>query len=312
MNVSIGHSAAAIAERLQIRKVRNRHAEWRGACPACGYSDGLVLSERDRKALWWCASCQDGKAVGAAIRRAMGDADWTAPASIVAPERTSPAVRIARAMVTWGEGVPIEGTLAERYLGRRGVLHWWNQFPREAYPGWAPALRFHPACIHPGGRGVRLPALLALVTALPSGDAVGIHRTYLSADGSRKADAIPAKASLGPVKGGVVMLQPPVGDAPLIVAEGIETALAAGHLMHAPAWAAISAGNLSALAPPQDVDNLVIAADPDRPGQRAAWSVARRWRTEGKAVRVATPDYADQDFADVLRERLARAAVAHG
>ena len=50
-----------------------------------------------------------------------------------------------------------------------------------------------------------------------------LHRTYLMQDGSGKAQVEPPKAMLGNVSGGAVRLAKASG--PLVVAEGIETAL---------------------------------------------------------------------------------------
>lgn len=293
-----------IAERLNLHKAHFGRSEWRGACPACGYADGLILSEKDGRPLWWCASCQDGRAIGSAIRSTFGDDGWTPPPLVPATSVRSAAQRTGRAMRVWDQTQPLEGSLAEHYLEARGILHWWRQFPRHAYPGWQEVLRFHPCCVHPAGSGLKLPALIALVRNVSTGKPVAIHRTFLSMGGRRKADIEPAKASLGPVQGGAVLLQPPVGDAPLVIAEGIETALAAGHLMHAPAWAAVSAGNLGQLHIPKDIGPVVIAADPDRPGQTAARAAWGRWTAQGRSVRIATPNYTDQDFNDLLMESL--------
>jgi phage/plasmid primase-like uncharacterized protein len=166
-------------------------------------------------------------------------------------------------------------------------------------------LRFHPAVSHPAAEN-RLPALVALVRRAEDGEPVAVHRTYLAADGSGKAVVEPQKATLGPVAGGVVMLHRPAVGAPLVLAEGIETALAASALMNAAAWAAVAAGNLANLTLPAlpAAADVLIAADADAPGQEAAWAASRRWRAESRRVRVATPDQAGRDFADILTARL--------
>jgi phage/plasmid primase-like uncharacterized protein len=189
--------------------------------------------------------------------------------------------------------MPLPGTLAEAYLAARGL------------PGLtSPALRHHPACPHPSG--TKLPAMVALVVSAITGAAQAIHRTYLRRDGTGKAAVEPQKATLGPVAGGVVMLDAPRAGAPLVIGEGIETAASAGRLIGAPAWSAVSAGNLAGLDLPPGIARVIIAADPDGPGQRAAWQAAGRWRAEGRQVRVATPDDPDDDFNDLLRRRVAR------
>jgi hypothetical protein len=74
-------------------------------------------------------------------------------------------------------------------------------------------------------------------------------------------------------------------------------------LVGLPAWAAISAGNLAkGLVLPPEVHTVIVAADPDPEGERAAVSAALRWRVEGRTVRIARPT-GTGDFNDVLRER---------
>jgi phage/plasmid primase-like uncharacterized protein len=290
-------TAAALAERLNLRRVSG---VWRGACPACGYPDAFSLRERDGRPLWWCASCQDKAGLAAAVRDAAGG-EWTAPAYTPAPRDSSasPARRTAFARSLWDAGLPIVGTLAERYLAARGVLEAWTARPM---PRQGEQLRFHPRAAHPNAEG-RFPALLALVRRATDGELVAVHRTYLAPDGSGKAALEPQKATLGPVAGGVVALHQGTASGPVVLAEGIETALAASVLLGAPAWAAVSAGNLENLILPP-LHQVLIAADADGPGQSAAWAAAQRWRAEGRQVRVATPDQSGRDFADVLSARL--------
>ena len=129
---------------------------------------------------------------------------------------------------------------------------------------------------------------------------MAVHRTFLTRDG-RKATVEPAKASLGPVWGGVIRLAELADDAALVIGEGIESSASAGRLMGVPAWVAISAGNLAAgvLLPPE-VRRVVIAADPDAAGRNAARDAWTRWTAEGREVRIALPDGAG-DFNDLIR-----------
>jgi phage/plasmid primase-like uncharacterized protein len=141
--------------------------------------------------------------------------------------------------------------------------------------------------------------MIALVQDV-AGDPIGVHRTYLRRDGSGKADIEPPKASLGPVWGGAIRLDHATPE--LVIGEGIETSASAGRLLRLPAWAALSAGNLAnGLVLPVDVRAVVIAADPDEPGERAARAAALRWQREGRGVRIARPNIAGRDFNDIIR-----------
>ena len=272
-----------LALRLGLSPVRGRR-EWRGGCPCCGYPSGLVLSHREGRALLWCASCQDKEAMTALLRQAGGGGSFVHRAAPPRPEVAQG--RVTRARAIWETAGSVAGTPGALYLERRGL-------PSLAA---SPMLRFHPEAWHPSG--LRLPALVALVQA-HDGRAVGVHRTYLQADGC-KAKADPPKASLGDIRGGAIRLDA-LGPE-IVVGEGIESAASAGVLLGLPAWAAISAGNLAALVLPAEVRAVVIAADHDEPGQQAAEQAAARWRAEGRLVRIALPNQPGTDFNDIRLE----------
>jgi phage/plasmid primase-like uncharacterized protein len=138
-----------------------------------------------------------------------------------------------------------------------------------------------------------------------AGAPVSVHRTFV-ADG-RKASIEPAKASLGPAWGGAIRLAEITNGETLVVAEGLETAASAGRLLGGPAWAAVAAGNLAqGLRLPPHVNNIIIAADADPAGQRAAQAAAARWRDEGRRVKIAKPDAPGRDFNDLLLARSTR------
>jgi phage/plasmid primase-like uncharacterized protein len=249
-----------------------------------------VRAGRDGRALLFCASCQDRDALADAVARATGQERQPESRDDQDMKATRQRKQDA-ALRLWRGSQPATGTPADVYLTARGL------------PGLAasPALRFRADCPHP--EGGKLPALMALVCDL-AGRPIAVHRTFITRDG-RKAAVEPAKASLGPVWGGAIRLAELAADAPLVIGEGIETSASAGRLMGFPAWAAISAGNLAAgvLLPPE-ARRLAIAVDPDPAGRIAARDAWQRWRAEGRAVQIATPDGAG-DFNDLLRTRQA-------
>lgn len=286
--------ASDLAMRWNLR-ARPGKREWRGTCPACDYAGGLVLTERDGKALFWCASCDNRDALTAAMR---GGTKYDAapvvpanPANLLNSGADS-ARKTARAAVLWRGAALCHGTPAATYLASRGLADLTT----------SPALRYRRDTPHP--EGGTLPAMLATVVDV-AGQPVALHRTYLRRDGTGKAEIEPNKASLGPVAGGAIRLHPVAPE--LVIGEGLETAASAGLLLALPAWAAISAGNLArTLALPAEVRAVVIAADADGPGRRAAEDAAARWQAEGRRIRIALPDRNGSDFNDVLR------AVRHG
>jgi len=66
-----------------------------------------------------------------------------------------------------------------------------------------------------------------------------------------------------------------------------------------PAWAALSTSGVQALELPDEVRDVVVLADGDDPGESAALTAARRWRREGRRVRIARPPRG-LDFNDLL------------
>jgi len=127
---------------------------------------------------------------------------------------------------------------------------------------------------------------------------VGVHRTFLLADGSDKPSFEPNKMSLGNIRGAAVRLAMPASK--VAVSEGIETGLSIMQATGISTWAALSAGGLQALLLPPEVREVLIAADPDLVGLKAAQIAARRWHQEGRIVRLVKPPEG-YDFNDLGR-----------
>ena len=88
----------------------------------------------------------------------------------------------------------------------------------------------------------------------------------------------------------------------LMVGEGIETCLTAMQATGHAAWAALSTSGLRALDLPTDGRDVIVLADSDDPGEAAAQDCARRWKREGRRVRIARPPHG-MDFNDLLLGR---------
>ncbi len=277
--------ATEIASRLGLHRAGRG---WRGSCPCCGYRDALALDVKDGRPLLWCASCADRTALAVALRAAAGGSLPSPRPERLPRGGSDPGAKLSRAAEIWNGASPIEpGSPASKYLERRRISHVMA----------SPALRWRSDCPHPSG-GRRI-ALLAAITGA-DGDFVGIQRIFIDRDG-RKADCEPQKASLGTVAGGACRLQPASSE--LAVAEGIESAAAAGAILGVPAWSAISAGNMArSMMLPPEIRSVTIAADNDPAGLRAAEAAWRRWRAEGRSVRILKPNQKDGDFNDLQRD----------
>ena len=267
-------------------------------CPVCQPEgrkgqDALTLTDGSKGLLAHC------KRLGCAFR------DTLAAAGIVTAEfaPTDPAIiaqretqrraeakrRAKQAWAIWNEAQPIAGTPAENYLRRRGIS---CDLPS--------TLRFHSEVWH-GAAARRLPAMVALVEG---GEGFAIHRTYLRTDGMGKADATPAKAMLGATAGGAVRLAGGLG--PLVVAEGIETALSldCGYLQaRATIWAALSTSGVRGLHLPPNPARLTIAPDGDDPGREAANALAERAHALGWQVSLL-PAPNGRDWNDTLQTKV--------
>jgi putative DNA primase/helicase len=277
--------AVDLAARLGAKRSAR---SFRCDCPACAYPDSFSIRQNsDGQARVWCANGCTPETLDATLRQVVGG-DWKPPPRIAAADAEEQRARQRdRALREWAGSAPAPGTLAAIYLAWRGL-------PDLAT---SDALRFRGDATHP--EGGRLPALVAQILDM-TGQHIADHRTYLARDGQGKANVTPAKASLGPLWGGAIRLQPYEPGKPLLIGEGIETAASAGLLMGFPAWAAISAGNMAkGLILPPDVRHVIVAVDPDPPGERAAKEAAARWQKEGRRVQFATPT-GDQDFNDIL------------
>ncbi|WP_436399414.1 DUF7146 domain-containing protein [Roseobacter sp. S98] len=187
----------------------------------------------------------------------------------------------------WQEAQPVIGTLAEHYLRKRGIA---DDLPE--------TLRFHPSCWHVSAK--EFPALVARVEGA---DRFAIHRTYLLADGSGKAAVEPSKMMLGSTRGGAVRLS--ADTAPLVVAEGIETALSLPCLLHdaGPVWAALSTSGMAALRLPPTPAELIVAVDGEQAGREAGRVLAQRATANGWRVKIADPGDG-LDFNDLLKREV--------
>ena len=265
---------------------------WLARCPA--HSDRTpslsITHGHAGKVLVHCfAGCAQADVVAELRRRglwALNDAhrDDACRSDRAAQSGSGPASPHPGAMAIWSAATPAKATPIERYLSLRGLL-----LPSPS------SLRFHPGLKHPSGE--RWPCMVALVTRGTDGESIAIHRTFLTRDGAAKAPVEPQKMMLGPCRGGAVRLAL-AGDM-LMVGEGIETCLSAMQATGRPAWAALSTSGLRTLDLPGSVAEVVVLADGDDPGEAAAQDCARRWRKEGRKVRIARPPQG-MDFNDVL------------
>ena len=85
----------------------------------------------------------------------------------------------------------------------------------------------------------------------------------------------------------------------LVLTEGLETAMSVLQATGKPTWATLSTSGMKAVVLPPDVQTVIIAADGDEPGERAAEEAGSRFYREGRTVKIARPPKG-MDFNDLL------------
>jgi hypothetical protein len=185
---------------------------------------------------------------------------------------------------------PITGTVVESYLRKRGIT---------ALHGTG-SLRFHPRCYYRPDEHSPTetwPAMIASVTNL-DGRITGVHRTWLSPEGSGKAPIDTPRRAMGDLLGHAVRF----GTAHDVVAagEGIETILSLRMALSGlPMTAALSAAHLAAILFPATLRRLYIARDNDPAGDGARDSLVDRAQAAGIEAIVLSPTLGD--FNEDLR-----------
>jgi phage/plasmid primase-like uncharacterized protein len=281
---------------------QNLRGKWYGRygcapCPVCqheGHKSQHALTLADGTGGKLLLNCKKASCDYRDIATAAGimPGTYTQPDPVVfaqraAEQRKANAKRSQQAQRVWMGAQHVTGTVAESYLRGRGIT---CPLPD--------TLRFDPQCWHATGK--RYPALVALVDG---GAGFAVHRTYLRDDGSGKAEVTPPKAMLGAVQGGAVRLSD--GTGPLVLAEGIETALSlCSGLLRAPAtvWAALSTSGMRGVSLPDVPGRLTVAPDGDAAGRAAAQALATRAHAIGWQVSLLpAPD--GRDWNDILTRK---------
>jgi hypothetical protein len=141
--------------------------------------------------------------------------------------------------------------------------------------------------------------MLGLVRNITTNEPQAIHRTAISANGS-KID----RRAYGQIGGGAVKLtdDADVGRV-LAIGEGIETTLSireVSDLSNMPVWSVLSANGVSRFPALPGIESVWIAADNDvsGAGQNAARAAAEHLCTAGVEVIIVSPTQAGTDLND--------------
>lgn len=311
-------------------KLKRMGTEWTGPCPYCGGTDRFSINPA--KAKWVCRGGAGGRS-SIALAAHIGNLPWKAAAEQLAgPCPSGPARPLSEAEKAdrnrrrlemeatqrareaqqmrqeensreaarriWEASKPIDGTLAQTYLYKRGIP-----------PFQTDVLRFAEWLPYPGG--TRAHALVCRVDDM-GGDLCAVWRIYLTADGDKLNVSNP-KLGLGPAGGGAVRIG---GVGPRLgLAEGLESALGAWHLIgkQYPVWATLSTSGLVGVELPLTVEHATLFPDGDRPikrqgeefvpaipaGRKAACALRDRLTVEGIKVTIAAEPSIGHDYLDI-------------
>ncbi|RXG85678.1 DUF7146 domain-containing protein [Bradyrhizobium zhanjiangense] len=206
------------------------------------------------------------------------------PVRSVAPTGSQEAARRLFAISS-----PIEGTVVEKYLQRRGIA-------RINHGG---SLRFHPRCYYRPDEHLPIetwPAMIARVTDL-DGQITGAHRTWLDPDGFDrirlgKAPIDTPRRAMGDLLGNAVRFG--VVNDVLAAGEGIETILSLRYVLPTlPMAAALSANHLAAMLLPSGLRRLYIARDADAAGDAVQATLTQRAKAVGIEAIALSPRLGD-------------------
>ncbi|MBP7712029.1 MAG: toprim domain-containing protein [Gammaproteobacteria bacterium] len=284
--------------------------EVRVPCPVCGpthrHPRDKVVAVNVGRGIWKCHRCDWRGSLW--IRRVPDPVRHEPPPPPPPPD----ARKAQRLAVIWRESAPLTDPRAEvglAYLRARGLG---ALVDAGDLPG-GDVLRLHPRLPYfetsEAGRLVgTFPALVARVLD-PEGRPASLHRTWLAADGSGKADVgspkkLASPARVNALRGAAIRLWPATDR--LAVCEGGETACAVRVLTGIPVWSAVSAHGLETLMLPPGLAELTVAGDndPHGVGERAAHRLAQRAQREGiPTVTVSIPKRVGDDWLDVLNRR---------
>jgi hypothetical protein len=272
------------------------------ACPVCGPTKSTHGAKRKVMRTWLitsgiityrCARCGVRGYCFPDRERPIETPSSEERAAAEADKAKERSRKIALADCIWREASPIAGTAGASYLAARGI-------DLDQVPGRG-GLRWHSRC--PWGACDYVPCIVARFTDVMTGEPCGIHRRPV--DGQKPR-------TLGPMKNCIVRLWPDdMVIKGLVLAEGIETALAAatrithrGTLLQ-PAWAAGNAGNIETFPVLGGIEALTLLVDHDASGsgQYAAADCARRWLAAEREVIRLTPKTIGDDFNDIVKKR---------
>jgi hypothetical protein len=277
-----------------------------GPCPICGGVDRFATNTRKQK--WNCRGCRKGGDVIALVMFLDG-LDYASAVAVLAGEVSAPAKDVKprpkkigaeprRAADqfwwrTWKEAEHPRDTPVDKYLARRHL----------SLPPNCDCIRFHPRCRF--GEDYT-PCMVGLVRNIITNEPQAIHRTALDLSGNKVVIGGCDRMGLGPIGGGAVKF---TADADVTIAvgigEGLETTLSLQQIREwagSPVWSVLNDAGVADFPVLAGIETLVVAVDHDDAGEKAALTVAERWRAAAREVLLFEAADPCDDLNDVVGE----------
>lgn len=179
--------------------------------------------------------------------------------------------KLKMAMRIWDYCSVYEHTPGEKYLFSRNIY----------LNAHEPNMRYHAKIMCKEAQS-HVPALLFKVERSPNDGIIAVHRIFLAADGSHKADVPNPKMALGSIKNSGIWFGEP--GPTLAIVEGVENALSIRTLGYSFVVCTINAVNFGSLTLPEYVQNVVLLPDPDNAGRLACEKANLAYKAQGKKV----------------------------
>ena len=315
-----------LRERNILETLKGRGGKFAGPCPSCGGEDRFAVNiKKGRGGAFHCRGCHVSGGDALSLVCFLDGCDFlTAVATLVGPPPDSKGEtedeHRAREQRATKRRQRLEREQREREereaAERRESIHYcdrlWQQavrLPQQALGYFARrgivlddvpdqgGLRLHPNCPFDGAI---LPCIVGRFTDALSCAPGGLWRRPITGEKPK---------SLGPIKHHVIRLWPDEDvEEGLVIAEGIETALAAATRMthrgtlFRPIWACGCSYNVRCFPILSGISHLTILADNDAKGagQGAARDCAKRWAAVGREFEVLIPNVTGEDFNDIV------------
>ena len=270
-------------------------------CPFCGGKDRYTFTDYQEQGMYICRGCGTGN--GWQFVQKYFNVDFREAVQMI-----EPLVGLAT-LDEYEAPVKKDPVPALRYVAQLSKTITYNSVGKylESRGFTTPSEGLKEAVLSYYENGKDQGKFECLVSLIQDFKGVGVsyHITYtkdgLKANLNNARKVMPCK---GTMSGAAVRLDVDFEDR-ICIAEGIESAYAAGQDCGLPAFAALNAGNMEAFIPPEGVTSVHIYGDNDAnyTGQKSAYILANRLKMKGIDAWVIIPDKINTDWNDYLMDK---------